>query len=75
MDKWVLEKTFLGGSDVAVLVLVVLETGFVAVVAERVLVGFAECFEVAVLRCPEAMDVNEKEVAVAAEAAIEASIG
>lgn len=47
-------KTFLGGSDVAVavLVLVVLETGFVAVVAERVLVGFAECFEVAVLRCP-----------------------
>lgn len=57
------------------LVLVGLEIGFAVAVAERVLVGFAECIEVGVLLCAEAMKVNENEGRVAAEAAIEASFG
>ena len=44
-------------------------------VTERVFVGLTERFGAVVLRCPEAIDANEKEGTLAAEEAIEESFG
>lgn len=67
----VVEKTFLGGTEAIVLVVVaVVVVAVVGVVKERVLVGFEARFGVVVRCCWEGMDAKDKEEIAVAEAAI-----
>lgn len=68
----VVEKTFLGGTEVVVLIVVVAVVAVVVVgvVGERVLVGLEVRFEVVVRCCWEGMDAKDKEEIAVAEAAI-----